>query len=54
LSSLEQGQATLIAMFEKSIGKKKEGAVVVIEGTSETERSRGQRDLARTVTTTTR
>lgn len=35
LSTLEQGQATLIAMFERSLGKKKEGDVVLIEGTQE-------------------
>jgi hypothetical protein len=35
LSSMEQGQATLIAMFEKSLGKRKEDGVVVIEGTPE-------------------
>ena len=36
LSSLEQGQATLIAMFEKSLGKRKEGGVIVDEETPET------------------
>ena len=36
LSSLEQGQATLIAMFEKSLGKRKEGGVMVDEETPET------------------
>jgi hypothetical protein len=35
LSSMEQGQATLIAMFKKSIGKRKEDGVVVVEGTPE-------------------
>jgi hypothetical protein len=36
LSSMEQGQATLIAMFEKSLGKRKEdGGVVVVEETPE-------------------
>ena len=37
LSSLEQGQATLIAMFEKSLGKGKEGGVIVNGETPETE-----------------
>lgn len=35
LLTLEQGQATLIAMFERSLDKKKEGDVVLIEGTPE-------------------
>jgi hypothetical protein len=33
LSSMEQGQAALIAMFEKSIGKRKEEGVVIVEET---------------------
>jgi hypothetical protein len=32
LTTLEQGQATLIAMFERSLGKKQDGEVVVIDG----------------------
>ncbi|KAK2417448.1 hypothetical protein QL285_039746 [Trifolium repens] len=32
LTTLEQGQATLIAMFERSLGKKKDGETVVLDG----------------------
>jgi hypothetical protein len=35
LSSMEQGQATLIAMFEKSLSKRKEEGVVIVDGTPE-------------------
>jgi hypothetical protein len=41
LSSMEQGQATLIAMFEKSIGKQKEGEVVIVDGTPGKESENG-------------
>jgi hypothetical protein len=41
LSSMEQGHATLIVMFEKSIGKRKEGEVVVIDGTPGKESGNG-------------
>jgi hypothetical protein len=43
LSTLEQGQATLIAMFERSLGKKKEGEVVIVNGTPEAGSGKGSK-----------